>query len=168
MNVIAIVLTDQNNAIGKNHIILNYLPAYIKYFEKLTKDNPLVMGRLTFEAIAHTLKSPRKIIVTRSEKYHSSKARTFASFQQALESCRRDKKVFVIGGAEVFKQALPYTGEIYRTCVKARFRADDYFPEIDTSEFELVTAECINADRENRFDYCIERWKRTEKPKQLK
>src|SRR5687768_6781247 len=136
MKVIAIVLTDQNNAIGKNHIILDYLPAYISYFEDLTKEAPVIMGRMTFESIAHTLKNKRKIVVTRSEKYHSTRAKTYSTFHHALEACKKEKKIFVIGGAELYRQSLPYTKEIYRTCVKARFRADDYFPEIDTSEFE--------------------------------
>jgi dihydrofolate reductase len=167
MNVIALVLTDQQNVIGKNHVVLQYLPAYQKYFDRLTKNHPIIMGRRTFEAIAHTLEGKRKIIVTKSEKYHSVRARTYGAIHDALEACHKDKKVFVIGGSRVFTQSLPYTTEIYRTCVKARFRSDDYFPEIDTSEFELDAAECINADRENRFDYCIERWKRIGKPKKF-
>ena len=163
MTVTALVLTDQNNAIGKNHLILDYLPAYVSYFEELTKDAPVLMGRRTFESIGHILRSKKNIVITDNEKYHSSKARTYPTVAKALESCRKHKRIFVIGGAAIFKACLPYTNEVYRVSVKARFRSDDYYPEIDTETFMLKASECISASAQNRFDYCIEKWVREER-----
>jgi dihydrofolate reductase len=162
MIVASLVLTDQNNAIGKNHIILSYLPGFVKYLTELTHGAPIIMGRMTFENIGPILKSKKNIVITKNEKYHSTRARTYSSFQRALEACAKEKRVFIVGGAEIFRQSLPHTSEIYRTCLKARFKSDNYYPEIDTSKFELEWAECINADEKNRVDYCIEKWVRNE------
>jgi dihydrofolate reductase len=169
MIVSCIVLTDQDNAIGKNHLILGYLPNFVEYFHELTKGSPVIMGRRTFENIGHVLKSPKNVIITRNEKYHSVKARTFKSMKEALLACsKKEKRVFVIGSAGLFLRALPYTSEIYRTCITARIKANNYYPEIDTSLFDLKSAECISADEKNRFQYCIEKWQRTEAAKDIK
>jgi dihydrofolate reductase len=160
MIVESLVLTDQNNAVGKNDLILDYLPAYVKYFESLTKGAPIIMGRRTFENIGHILLSKKNIVISRNEKYHSSRAKTYHSFDAALDHCKKEKKLFVIGGAEIFKQAFPITTVIYRTCVMARFRSESYYPEIDIDEFELESSVCIKRDKDNRFDYCVEKWVR--------
>jgi dihydrofolate reductase len=160
MKIAALVLTDLNNSIGKNDLVLNYFPAYVKYFEELTSGAPIIMGRKTFESIGHFLKSRKNIVITRNEKYHSSRARTFFSLDQALEFCRNEEKIFVIGGVNIFEQLLSQTAEIYRTSIKARFRSEQYYPEINTSEFILVSSECVVANKDNRFDYCVEKWQR--------
>jgi dihydrofolate reductase len=158
MKIAALVLTDQNNAIGKNDLILTYLPGYVKYFEQLTKNAPIIMGKRTFESIGHILKSRKNIVITTNEKYHSSRAKTYSSLQDAFIDTAGEKWVFILGGADIFRRALPYTNVIYRTCLKARFKSDSYYPDIDTSEFTLESAQCINASHESRFDYCIEKW----------
>jgi dihydrofolate reductase len=169
MIVSSIVLTDQDNAIGKNHLILDYLPNFVEYFHELTKDAPVIMGRRTFENVGHILKSRKNVVITRNEKYHSIKARTFHTMREALLACsKKEKKVFIIGSAGLFLRALPYTSEIYRTCITAKIRANNYYPEIDTSLFDLKSAECISADEKNRFQYCIERWIRSEPARPLK
>src|SRR5688572_12786777 len=118
------------------------------------------MGRRTFESIGHFLNSRKNIVITRNEKYHSTKAKTFTSLKEAFNYLKDEKKIFVVGGVELFKESLPLTTEIYRTTIKARFKSEEYYPEIDTSEFELKTSECINRNEENRFDYCVEKWVR--------
>ena len=170
MIVASIVLTDQDNAIGKNHLILNYLPNFVEYFHELTKGAPVIMGRRTFENVGHILKSKKNVVITRNEKYHSIKARTYQTMAEALAACakKKEKKVFVIGSAGLFLRALPYTAEIYRTCITAKIRANNYYPEIDTSLFDLKSAECISADEKNRFQYCIERWLRTDPPRPVR
>ena len=160
MKIASLVLTDQNNAIGKNHIVLSYLPAYIDYFNELTKGAPIIMGRRTFESIGHLLQSKKNIVITRNEKYHSTKAKTFHHLKHALTHLKNEKRIFVIGGVDLFKESLPITTEIYRTTIRARFKSEEYYPEIDTSEFELISAECVNRNEENRFDYCVEKWVR--------
>lgn len=160
MKIATILLTDQNNAMGKNDLLLSHFPAYLKYFNDLTQNAPLIMGRKTFENIGHILKSRRNIVITRDEKYHSSKAKTFNSLEQALVNCKGEKQIFVIGGIQVFAEAAPLITEIYRTAIMARFKAELYYPEIDTSEFQLSSSECISADQENKFSYCVEKWER--------
>lgn len=162
MVIAAIVLTDDNNALGRDHRVLEFLPNYVKYFEKLVKDYPVIMGRRTFESVGHILHSKRNIVVTRSENYHSSKAKTFPSLKEALLHCQNSKRVFIMGGSRIYKVALPLTRYIFRTSIVARFRSDNYFPEIDEDRFQLVSSRCVKADLKNRFDYCIEKWQRIE------
>src|SRR5688500_18290906 len=102
MIIAALVLTDQNNAVGKNHIILDYLPAYVRYFEGLTKGCPIIMGKRTFESIGHILHSKKNIVIARDEKYHSNRAKTCRSLTEAFEKCKKEKKIFILGGAEIF------------------------------------------------------------------
>jgi dihydrofolate reductase len=161
MVIAALVLTDDNNALGRDHRILELVPSYVRYFERLTKGYPVIMGRKTFESVGHILKSRKNIIVTRSEKYHSSKAKTCHNFKEALLACKNEKRVFVMGGPGIYKEALPYTKFIFRTSIMARFKSDAYFPEIDQGAFDLVSSKCIKADPKNRFDYCVEKWQRT-------
>src|SRR6478752_737215 len=114
MIVSSIVLTDQDNAIGKNHLILDYLPNFVAYFHELTKGASVIMGRRTFENVGHILKSKRNVVITRNENYHSVKARTYQTMKEALVACsKKEKRVFIIGSAGLFLRALPYTTEIY-------------------------------------------------------
>jgi dihydrofolate reductase len=162
MTISAIVLTDQNNAVGKNEMILQYLPAYASYIEKLVGSSPLLMARRTFENTRELLGNKSNIVIARNEKYHSSKARTYSNLGAALKACQNEKRVFIIGSAVLFQKALPRTIEIYRLCIKAQIKSKNYYPEIDTSEFDLESAECLLKDQQNRYDYCIEKWVRIE------
>jgi dihydrofolate reductase len=157
MNLSIIVATDINNGIGKNNQLLWHLPADLKFFKSTTMGNPVIMGRKTYESIGRLLPGRKNIIITRSKKYKVEGAIIAGGLHQAVELAG-EGKLFVIGGAEIYKLAMPHVQEIYRTVVKSSFEADTYFPAIDVDAFKLVWEECHCADEKNAFNYCFQKW----------
>lgn len=159
MILAAIVVTDKNNAIGINNQLLCHLPADLKFFKATTMGCPIIMGRKTYESIGRLLPGRRNIIITRSSDYKIEGAEIYHSVEAALKSCP-EEKVFIIGGAEIFKQTLSQISEVYRTSIQHSFEADVWFPELKNSEFKMVWEECHAADEKNKFDYCFQKWVR--------
>ena len=159
MILAAIVVTDQGNAIGKNNQLLCHLPADLKFFKATTMGCPIIMGRKTYESIGRLLPGRKNIVITRSSDYKIEGAEIYHSVETALKSCT-EEKVFIIGGAEIFKQTLPQIAEVYRTLIDHSFDADAWFPELQASGFTKVWEECHNADEKNKFDYCFQKWER--------
>jgi dihydrofolate reductase len=159
MILAAIVVTDLQNAIGKNNQLLCHLPADLKFFKATTMGSPVIMGRKTYESIGRLLPGRRNIVITRSADYRLEGAEIFHTLETAIKSCS-EEKVFIIGGAEIFKQCLSQMHEIYRTVIAHTFDADTYFPEISTAEFQLTWEECHQKDEKNGYDYCFQKWER--------
>jgi dihydrofolate reductase len=160
MTLAAVVVTDLNNAIGKNNQLLCHLPADLKFFKTTTMGYPIIMGRKTYESIGRLLPGRRNIVITRRPDFKIEGAEIYHSLDAALKSCK-EEKAFIIGGSEIFIQSMNVIQEIYRTLIKYRFESPDtYYPEIKLSEFEMVWEECHNADEKNKFDYCFQKWTR--------
>jgi dihydrofolate reductase len=158
MIIAAIVVTDLQLAIGKNNQLLCHLPADLKFFKATTMGYPVLMGRKTYESIGRVLKGRRNLVVTHRTDFRIEGAEIYHSIDTALQSCK-EEKVFIIGGAEIFRQSLEQTNEIYRTLIKHTFEADTFFPPFD-NEFKLVSSECFEADEKNAYPYCFEKWLR--------
>lgn len=159
MIIAAIVATDLNNAIGKDNQLLWHLPADLKFFKATTMGCPIIMGRKTYESIGRLLPGRRNLVITRSSDYKVKGAEIYHSLDTALKSCS-EEKVFIIGGAEIFKQAMPITREIFRTLVKSKFEADTFIPEINAAEFKQTWEQCHEADEKNNYSYCFQKWER--------
>lgn len=155
MIIAAIVATDLNNAIGKDNKLLCHLPADLKFFKSTTMGCPIIMGRKTFESIGRALPGRKNIVITRNKDFRFEGVDVFHSVEDAVKNLKEDK-VFVIGGAEIYKQMLPFTNEIYRTLIQHKFKADTFFPEIN-SEFMLVWEEAHQKDEKNAFDYVFQK-----------
>ncbi|MES2678393.1 MAG: dihydrofolate reductase [Bacteroidota bacterium] len=165
MIIAAIYAVDLNNAIGKDNQLLWHLPADLKFFKTTTMGCPIIMGRKTYESMGRLLPGRKNIIITRSSDYRVEGAEIFHSAEAAIKFCQtnpevKSEKIFVIGGAEIFKLTLAATTEIYRTLVKAKFEADVFVPEINKAEFNLSLEECHEADEKNKYDYCFQKWER--------
>ena len=160
MILAAIVVTDLNNAIGVNNQLLCHLPADLKFFKSTTMGCPIIMGRKTYESIGRLLPGRKNIVITHSSDYKIEGAEIYHSVETAVKSCT-EEKVFILGGAEIFKQTLSQISEVYRTMIQHSFEADVWFPELKDSEFKLVWEECHNADEKNKFDYCFQKWERS-------
>lgn len=139
-------------AMTKNYIIgvANQLPwrlsADLKRFRNLTLDHPVVMGRKTFESIGRALPQRRNIVVTRGGWTVPQDIETAASLPAALALCAGQGPIFVIGGGELYREALPVASRIYLTFIELRetnlplfkpFEGDAYFPEIDPREWAI-------------------------------
>ncbi len=159
MIIAAIVVTDLNNAIGKNNKLLCHLPADLKFFKATTMGCPVIMGRKTFESIGRVLPGRKNIVITRNPGFSFQGIEVYHSLEDCIKNLKEDK-IFVIGGAEIFKQTLADTSEIYRTVIKEKFDADTYYPEINLNEFELVWEEAHQKDDKNLFDYTFQKFVR--------
>jgi dihydrofolate reductase len=156
MKISAIVVTDLKNGIGKNNKLLCHLPADLKFFKATTMGHPILMGRKTYESIGRLLPGRRNLVVTRRPDYRIEGAEIYHTVEAALKSCA-DGEVFVIGGAELFRQTLSVTDTIYRTLIMSSLDADTYFPEFK-EQFHRTSSVCHEADEKNHYDYCFETW----------
>lgn len=135
MNLNLIVAIDENNGIGKNNQLPWHLPADLKHFKTLTTGHPIIMGRKTFDSIGKPLPNRQNIIISRQTDLKIEGAEVVHSLEGAIELCKNKEEVFIIGGSQVFKQALPLAHKLYLTIIYHLFNADTYFPEIDTDRW---------------------------------
>ena len=158
MILAAIVVTDLNNAIGKNNQLLAHLPADLKFFKSTTMGCPIIMGRKTYESVGRLLPGRKNIIVSRNVDLKIEGAEVYPEIDMAI-SHANSNKVFIIGGAEIYRQSLSRCDEVYRTLIKSKFEADAFFPDLQSNGFVLTWEECHTADEKNKFDYCFQKWK---------
>ena len=136
MLVSLIVAASQNNVIGKNNQLPWRLPEDLKRFKQLTMGHPILMGRKTFESIGKPLPGRTNIVITRQRGLEACGAAVVHSMEEALQICEGQEEVFVIGGAEIYKQALPLADRIYLTHIDQDFEGDTFLPAIDPAQWK--------------------------------
>ncbi len=156
MKLSLIVAMAENGVIGRDGALPWHLPADLRRFKTLTMGHSMVMGRKTFESIGRVLPGRRSIVVSRDPEWRAEGAWTAPSLEAALALTATEAEVFVIGGAEIFRQALPRADRLYLTRVLAEVEGDVYFPELDASEWRLVSREEIAADEKNLYPTSFE------------
>ena len=124
-----IAAVDRQGGIGKNNQLLVRLPEDLRHFKRTTLGCPLIMGRKTWDSIGRPLPGRRSIVLTRDPAWHAAGAEPAASLDAALALAGDAPKVFVMGGAEIYAQALPFAHELVLTEIDATFEADIFFPE---------------------------------------
>jgi dihydrofolate reductase len=151
MTISSVVVADENNAIGKDNQLLCHLPADLRYFKKLTVGFPVIMGRKTFESMGKPLVNRRNIVVTHQD-IKIEGCEVAHSIEEAIELCKGEEKVSIIGGATIYQQSLHLTDTIYLTRIHHQFEADTYFPGLE-EEWQEVFREDHEADEKNAFAY---------------
>lgn len=143
MNII--LAADRNWAIGRNNDLLIHLPGDLKYFKKMTTGKTVIMGRKTLESLpgGKPLPNRRNIILTRSKDFGVPGTEVFHSIEDVLHLIEsgniKSDETFVIGGAEIYKQMMPYCNRFYITKIDAEFPADCYFVDLDQIEDLKIT-----------------------------
>ncbi len=166
MNISLIVAMDEERGIGKGNQMLWHLPADLRRFKSLTMGHHLIAGRKTYESIGRPLPGRTMIILTRNRNYqvtgYPDQVRLVRSLEQALALAQAagEDEVFVIGGGEIFAQALPLAQRIYLTNVKARLDCDTFFPPIDPAEWRLLEEFVHPADEKNQYDTLFQVYER--------
>jgi dihydrofolate reductase len=160
MRLSLIVAVARNGVIGRQGQLPWRLSADLKRFKSLTMGHRLVMGRKTYESIGKPLPGRVSIVLSRSTKpapEPRENPRYVRSLAEALEVARGDEEVFVIGGADVFLQALPRADRLYVTWVEADVPGDTVLPPIDLSNWRLVEETALPADEKNEFAtrFCV-------------
>lgn len=155
MIISLIAAVSENGVIGKGGKLPWNLPADLKHFRELTRSHSVVMGRKTYESIGHPLLRRRNIIVTRQKGLKLEGCEVVCSIEEAIKlvQASTSDEAFVIGGAEIYRQALPLAHRIYLTRVHAEIEGDAFFPEVDWSEWKEVSCERYEADAETPYPY---------------
>lgn len=155
-----IAAIGKNNALGKNNQLIWHLPADLKRFKKITTGNSIIMGRKTFESLGKPLPNRVNIIITRNPKYTTKNGIVVHSLKEAIKIAPKEKQIFIIGGAQIYKQALPIADKLDLTFVHKDFDADAFFPEINLSVWEEEKRENFKANEKNKYDYSFVSFKR--------
>jgi dihydrofolate reductase len=153
MIVTAVVAIAENHAIGKDNQLLWHLPKDLKHFKAITSGHTIIMGRKTFDSVGKPLPNRRNIVITRSKRLQIDGAEVVNDLDSALQLCKEEGEVFIVGGAEIYKQAMEQTDKIYLTVVHASFEADSFFPEIDLNIWQETASERHEADEKHQFSF---------------
>ncbi|MDR0427530.1 MAG: dihydrofolate reductase [Dysgonamonadaceae bacterium] len=155
MIISLIVVTGKNNEIGRNNHLLVHLPADLKHFKEITSGHTVIMGRKTFDSLPKgPLPNRKNIVISRDKELKIEGATVYSSLDLALIKCRDEEEIFIIGGAQIYKQAYPDADKLYLTKVHAEFPdADTFFPEINDKEWRIVSLETFPADEKNPYPY---------------
>lgn len=151
----AIVAMDENRVIGLDNKMPWHLPADLKHFKTVTAGHPVLMGRKTFHSIGKPLPNRTNIILTRDPQFSAQDCLVVSQIEVALSMANEldQNEVFVIGGAEVYRQLLPRVQRLYLTIVHHQFHGDTFFPEWKAEEWREISREKHAADDNNRYDY---------------
>jgi dihydrofolate reductase len=128
---------DDRLGIGKDNKLPWYIPEDLRRFKRLTLDHPVIMGRKTFESIGKPLPERTNIIITRNANYQANGCIICTSLEQAIQKATEidQNEIFIIGGASVYKQALPFAGKLYITKVNGVYDCDTFFPNYEKRKF---------------------------------
>jgi dihydrofolate reductase len=156
-----IAAIGKNNELGKKNTLLWHLPADLKHFREITSLHPVIMGRKTFESIGKPLPNRRNVVITRDLNYKKMGLPTQAgvelvySLNEALDLFpNQNEEIFIIGGAEIYKQTMPIADKLYITHIKAEDKeADSFFPEIIPIVWNEISHTEHLRDEKNPLDY---------------
>ncbi|MBN1378309.1 MAG: dihydrofolate reductase [Gammaproteobacteria bacterium] len=136
-----IVAMDRNRVIGKDGQLPWHLSADLKHFKAITMGKPIIMGRKTFDSIGRPLPGRRNIVVTRHKGFHVHGCECVENLAQAIELSNGDSEAVIIGGAQIYRSALPLVERMYITLIEHEFDGDAWFPEYNHAEWNLIESE---------------------------
>jgi dihydrofolate reductase len=160
MKLSLIVAMADNRVIGRNNQLPWYLPNDLKYFKRVTMAKPIIMGRKTFDSIGRPLPGRTNIVVTRNSEYQAVGVKVVHSLAEALAIAESiaviegGDEVMVIGGAQLYEEALPHADKLYLTKVHSdTVEGDALFPVLDWSQWQQISVEHFTAEAPNPYDY---------------
>ncbi|MDD5570620.1 MAG: dihydrofolate reductase [Bacteroidales bacterium] len=154
MTVVSIIVAvAENNVIGKDNKLIWHLPADLAHFKSITMGHHIIMGRKTFESIGKPLPGRTSVIITKQKDYKADGCIAVSSLEEALKVAVNDAEVFIVGGAEIYRQSIDVAGKIYFTKVYESFEGDVFFPEIDMNKWKISSKTNFFPDEKNKFKY---------------
>lgn len=160
MKVVLIAAASENNVIGRDGQIPWHLSDDLKHFRELTDGHPVIMGRKTFESIGHPLPNRRNIVTTR-QNITLAQCEVAHSVDEALRHCEGEPEAWVIGGGEIYREALPKADRIELTRVHVDVDGDAFFPEIDLSQWRVTKEYRHEADEHHLYPFTFQTYERT-------
>jgi dihydrofolate reductase len=163
LKISIIVAKSINNVIGKDNQLIWRLSADLQLFKSHTSGHYIIMGRKTYESIGKPLPNRTSIVITNNPEFNVPEGHFVAhSLEEAIQICIGKKldQVFIIGGAEIYRQAIPLADELLVTEVNAILDGDVFFPEINKNEWSVVSSNAYKKDDKNQFDFDFVVYKR--------
>jgi len=149
-----IVAIAGNNAIGRDNQLLWHISADLRRFKKITAGHAVIMGKNTYFSLPkRPLVNRRNIVISDNTLDHFPGCEMAYSLEEAIWLSDSEKENFVIGGASLYRQFLPYARKLYITQVHKSYEADTFFPEISPGHWEIIEQEDIMNDPQNDFTY---------------
>jgi dihydrofolate reductase len=156
-----VVAASENNVIGKDNKLLWTLPNDMKFFKNTTWGMPVIMGRKTYDSLGKPLEGRANIVITR-QKLEIPGVKVVNNIDQALAAAAETdaKESFIIGGGQVFAEAMPRADKIYITRVHTVIEGDTDFPVINESQWQLISNLDFPADARHKYAYSFQLWQR--------
>lgn len=151
--VTLIAAIAHNNALGKDNDLIWHLPADLKRFKSTTTGHHIIMGRNTYESIGKPLPNRTSVIITRNPDYTAEGCIVVNSLEEAIKVAKDDTSPFIIGGAQIYNQAIKIADKLDITEVHHEFEADVFFPKIDSTIWQETSREKFSSDEKNKYDY---------------
>lgn len=158
-----IAAAGQRNELGKNNALVWHLPDDFKRFKKITSGHHIIMGRKTFDSFPQPLPNRTHVVITRQENFKKPGIIVVHSLERALEVTKEDPQAFVIGGGEIYTLAMDVADRIELTRVHGEFEADAFFPEIDPSQWRVVSEEYHQKDEKHPYAFTYLTYERRSK-----
>lgn len=136
-----IVAADQDNGIGIDNTLPWRLPEDLAHFKRLTTGHAIIMGRKTFDSIGRPLPNRRNIVITRNAEWQHEGVQAVTSLDEARKLVAGEAEAFIIGGAQIYQQALAFVDQVVLTRVGARFECDAHFPALAEGEWQETARE---------------------------
>ncbi|MCL2283756.1 MAG: dihydrofolate reductase [Fibromonadales bacterium] len=154
MIISLIAAVSENGVIGKDNKLPWHLPADLQFFKKTTLGHSIIMGRKNFESIGKALPGRTNIVLTKNPNFTAEGIEIAHSLNDAFKiACNNE--CFIIGGAEIYREALPFCQKLYITRVHGVFEGDTYMPEFE-SKFRRASCEKHFKDEKNAWDFDFE------------
>jgi len=153
-NIFIIAAFGINNELGKDNDLLWHISEDLKQFKRITSGHTVIMGRKTFNSIKNKpLPKRRNIVITSDTSSDFPGVEIVHSVEEAMEHIKPEEIVFILGGATIYRQFLPFTHKMYLTRVYKAYEADTFFPEINWSEWNEVEKREVKNDENAGVDY---------------
>lgn len=146
----------RNGVIGRGNALPWHLPADLRHFKTVTMGRPVIMGRRTHESIGRPLPGRLNIVVSRNPDFRAEGCTVVASLADALQAASGAAEVFVVGGAQLYAEALPRADRLYLTRVEAEVEGDTWFPAFDAGAWRTVSSDMGAPDGKNPLPHRFE------------
>ena len=165
MKISIIVAVAENNVIGKDNRLIWRMPEDMKFFKEKTEGHCVVTGRKNYESIPEKFRPlplRTNIVVTRQAEYKAPGSIVVGSIYEAIETAREknEEELFIIGGADIYKQCMDIANCIYLTRIHHNFAGDAFFSGMDSTKWKLSASKACKADEKHAYDYTFETYVR--------
>ena len=160
MNLTIIAAMAKGRVIGKDNDLIWHLPDDLKHFKNLTKGHHIIMGRKTYESMGRPLPARTNIVITRQKDYKADGCILVNTLEEAIQKAEGDSQPFIIGGGEIYKQALKYAQTMELTEVDGEFDGDTFFPKFDKELWQEVDRTHHSKDEKHQYAFDFIRYDR--------